>query len=336
MYKHQINKINDIISKTGRAIISIGCSFVQGKGAIDMEILENYNCVYQGLGQALGIKISEDEKNNLLKNYKDIKIIHDELNFIDMEYKNSFTNILCSKYFENQYAPINLGISGCGNRASIKELYFYPEIKWNLLKEIIVIYCPSGLERFDFVNDSWDDHAKWVCMWPNPDSVEKPRRDLWLGYKQAIYSQKFEVLEQISHVQELISWCSLHNARLIITPAFDTRYNKNYFKESLSQNIIRDREGNLKSIGKNRSIFNSDIEKYLDLFPWNNIFYPNGYPTFVDYVLSFENSSNNELQHFWNYNGKGSPNKWITPCAHPSAKGHDKFAELLYEYITLN
>jgi hypothetical protein len=203
----------------------------------------------------------------------------------------------------------------------------------DLLKEIIVIYCPSGLERFDFVNDIWSDHARWVCMWPSPDSVEKPRQDLWLGYKEAIYSQKFEVLEQISHVQELINWCSLKNARLIVTPAFDTRYNKTYFTESLKQNIKRDREGKLEYVDKN-SISSRSIQQYVDLFPWNNMFYPAGFSTFVDYVLSFENDININHSHFWSYNGIGSPNKWITPCAHPSAKGHDKFAEVLYNYIT--
>lgn len=334
MYKHQIAKINKIISKTGKAIVSIGCSFVQGKGAINMEILENYDCVYQGLGQALDIRISAVEQQKLLKEYTDIKLTHNKLNFIDMEYKNSFTNVLCSKYFNDQYAPINLGISGCGNRASIKELYFYPEIHWDLLTEIIVIYCPSGLERFDFVNDAWDEHARWVCMWPNPDSVEHPRKDLWLGYNKAIYSEKFEVLEQISHVQELMSWCNSRNARLIITPAFDTRYNKTYFKESLNRSMVRNREGELQLAKKN--LVNFDVEKYLSLFPWDTMMYPEGYSTFVDYVISFEEESKNKFTHFWGYHEIGSPNKWITPCAHPSAKGHDAFAKVLYNYITKN
>ena len=36
-----------------------------------------------------------------------------------------------NKYFAGKsHTPINLGIRGCGNRASIKELYMYPELDY--------------------------------------------------------------------------------------------------------------------------------------------------------------------------------------------------------------
>ena len=81
-----------------------------------------------------------------------------KLDFTFMEYDNAFVNVLCNKYLQGSYTPINFGLRGCGNRATIKELYFYPEIDWHLIDEIIVIYCPSGVERFDFINDTYTDH----------------------------------------------------------------------------------------------------------------------------------------------------------------------------------
>ena len=61
------------------------------------------------------------------------------------------------------------------------------------------------------------------------------------------------------------------------------------------------------------------------------MFYPDGEKTFADAVTAKENIKDD---HFFNYLGTGSPNGWITACAHPSAKGHDYFAQLLYNHIT--
>lgn len=344
MYRRQIENINKIIDKTGKAIIGLGCSFVQGQGAFDEEIVNRYGTIFTELGNPLEIgNMTDNEKNKLLKEFPTLELGHDKKILPTfMEYKNAFTNVLAEKYFEGEYAPINLGIRGCGNRATIKELYFYPEINWHKLKEIIVIYCPSGPERFDFANDQYHDHGHWICMWPNDDGKTGPRQQLWLGYKNGLYSEKFEVLEQIAHVQELLLWCKHHNAKLIITPGFDGRYTREYFKNSIGMSISREMDGTRIK----KSFFNSlhnkfdnsndkEVEKLVNLFPWDNIFEPDGMSTFADMAIKQEypdhlKSSN---YHFWSFLGKGSPNNWITPCAHPSAKAHDYFAKLLHQHI---
>jgi hypothetical protein len=334
MYNKQIQEINKDLEKTGKAIIALGCSFVQGQGAFDDEMYENYKWNFPGMGSPLQIDLKPSEEAEVLSKYPTVisnKGHIPSLDFKFMEYKNAFVNVLCKKYFQGEYTPINLGIRGCGNRATIKELYFRPEIKWDLIKEIIVIYCPSGLERFDFVNDEWDEHFHWKAMWPHYENMEESgRKSLWEGYGKTLWSSKFEVIEQISHVQELITWCKMKDAKLIVTPGFDRRYTKDNFKQCLKTNITRDMNGTVK----NNRFFNKVNHDYLlDLFPWDNMFEPAGHKTFVDLVMAQEPNIDDITDHFFQFLGKGSPDKWITPCSHPAAKGHDLFAQYLFNHI---
>jgi hypothetical protein len=331
MYKKQIPEINAGIKRTKKAIISIGCSFVQGQGAVNPELYEDYDWTYEKLGVPLYLTLDPKKEKELIQKYPSVYKHNGKLDFRFMEFDNAFVNVLCNKYFNGEYTPINLGLSGCGNRGSIKELYFYPEINWHDVEEFIVIYCPSGPERFDFINDQWGDHGHWVCMWPHfQDKEDGPRKGLWRGYHDCLYSDKFEILEQIAHVQELMLWCKQHDAKLIITPGFDHRYDKDVFSKALNTQIARTMDGNL--IKDNNSFFqSSEVEKLVNLWPWENMFYPDGKKTFADTVTAKEGKKDD---HFFNYLGIGSPNGWVTACAHPSAKGHDYFAQLLYKHIT--
>jgi hypothetical protein len=337
MYKKQIAGINDSIRKTKKAIISIGCSFVQGQGAVNNELYTDYKWSFDGLGIPLYLTLPPDEETALMKKYPSVIKKDGTLNFRFMEYENAFVNVLCKKYFNGEYTPINLGLAGCGNRGSIKELYFYPQINWHEVEEFIVVYCPSGPERFDFINDQWNDHGHWVAMWPHyKDQADGPRKSLWQGYNDCLHSDKFEVLEQIAHIQELMLWCKHHgNARLIITPGFDHRYDKDHFIKSLDTKIAREMNGTLIKENK-MSFFNniSEVEEIVNMWPWDSMFKPAGQPTFADCVVAREKKQWGKTNHFFNYLGTGSPEGWITACAHPSAKGHDYFAELLYKEIT--
>jgi len=340
MYKKQIPEINASIKKTRKAIISLGCSFVQGQGAVDDELYTDYKWEFVQLGTPLQLNVSKEETEKLLKKYPELSLKPDgKIDWTFMEYKNAFVEVLCKKYFNGEYTPINLGMRGNGNRGTIKELYFYPEVDWDNLDEIIVIYCPSGPERFDFVNDCWHDHARWRCMWPNYKDMEpSPRKLLWEGYAKDLHSEKMVVLEQIAHVQELMNWCKVKNAKLIITPGFDQRYTKEYFKESLMLNIHRDIHGVMDTnASKDPASLDRSVLNYIDLFPWDNVYLPKGYPTFVDLCLFQESGLKKDVHyHFFQYLGTGSPDGWITSCAHPSSKGHDLFAKHLHEHITTN
>lgn len=339
MYNEQIKNLSIRLKKSKKAIVAIGCSFVQGQGAVNDELYLKYKWDYNGNGEPLVINTTKEDRREIINTYRNVKLgPNNALDFTAMEYNNSFVEVLCNKYFRAAYTPINFGLRGCGNRASIKELYFHPEFEWDTLEEIIVIYSPSGLERFDFINDTYIDHFRWKSMWPSTNNFPKtsPRQMLWEGYARHVYSEKFAIVEQISHVQELVMWCKLHNAKLIITPGFDRRYDKDYFKKFLASTISREMDsGDFKS--EDCPIFNGKdqqrmVDRHLPLFPWDNIFKPLGHDTFADLSMSMEQIKD-KTDHFFQFLGKGSPNMWITPCAHPSAKAHDLFAKVLFNFI---
>ena len=339
MYKSQIIEINESLKKTRKAIISIGCSFVEGQGAVDDDLYRDYNWIYSEAGAPLKIDASLKERRKLVKTRPNIRMNLDtSLDVTMMEYENAFVSVLCKKYFQGSYTPINLGLRGCGNRASIKELYMHPNITWDIIDEIIVLYVASGIERFDFINDECIEHFNWKCMWPfYKDMGDSPRKILWEGYSKNLYSDKFAVLEQISHVQELMSWCANKKAKLIITPGFDKRYDREFFERCLASEV-RGRNTDSTEITLVKPLFGSQQDKsyLLDLFPWNNMFEPDGYKTFADLALSKEDKVEDNNDHYFQFLGKGSPDRWITPCSHPSQKAHDLFAKHLYTHIINN
>lgn len=335
MYSRQYEFINTDLRRTRAAVIGMGCSFVEGQGAFDDEMYEMYHFEVKRVGRPAALDISVEELRRISIQYD---IPFDEqtqnVNWTVMEYRNAFVNVLCSKYLFHEYTPINLGLRGHGNRATIKEVYAHPAIDWHLIDKLIVVWMPSGLERFDFVSDMWFDAAHWACLWPQPENVpvNKPRYNMWKGYKEAIWSDKSEVLEQIMNACELQTWCQAHNADLIITPAFDTRYTREYFLSALRKNYHRtcdwERQENPYIPEWHNENFRA--EHLIDSFPWNNFFRPQDFLTFSDFTLQQEGICGNNI---WEWLGIGTPKRWMTPCCHPSAKAHDLYAKLLSEYL---
>jgi len=345
MYFDQVKEINRSLKKTGKAIISLGCSFVEGQGAIDQELYNNYEWTMQRTGVPMQPVLSKKQSIQLKRKYPELESDGKNINFTFMEYKNAFVNVLCKKYFKNEYTPINMGIRGRGNRASIKNLYLWPDIRWDLAKEIIVLYVPSGKERFDFVNDEFNEHNLFSTAWPHwKDQHAGARKNLWKGYSEAVYSDKSSVLEQILNVMDLQNWCKVNNAKLVITPGFDRTYTKESFNMSLKDYIERNTDQNIVAIKTRDSGPESEellkfnrheghletLEKIVDQWPWDNMFYPQDCQTFMDLCLKQEGIVN---KGFWDYNGVGTPGNWVTVCCHPSAKAHDLFAKELYEHI---
>lgn len=340
MFKSQIAQINKDIKRTKRAIIALGCSFVQGSGAFSEDIYKNYKWKPLVTGEHIQWELSKSDQQQLISQYPEINIQigTDQPNLSLHQYNNAFVNVLAKKYFNGDYAAINLGIAGCGNRATIKELHYYPDILWDEIEEHIVIFCPSGMERMDFISDEYHDpnsHNRWKAMWPRELDEISSRADLWRGYANHIHSRKFQVLEQIAIIQELLLWCKYKKARLIITPAFSTAYDKDLFKDDLLTHITRNHTGDITNHSR---IFVQDfsVDDMLDMWPWANMFKPDGCPSFADLTVKQEFGKEWETKHFYSYVGLGSPEGWITPCAHPSAKAHDVFAQQLYKHITEN
>lgn len=335
IYNRQLPQINESIRKTKRAILGLGCSFVQGFGALDSSIYETYKWKMNPPGgSVIRWVLNQAEQQQLVADFPDISISDassSAINFSMHENARAFTNVLATKYFEGKYTPLNFGRSGFGNRAAIKDLHFYPAINWDELEELIVIYAPTAPERLDLISDV--SHAinqphRWTCVWPNPSAVS--RKELSTGYKHTISSSKFETLEQLVHVQDLLTWCKLKKAKLIIVPAFSELYTRDQFIASLLTDFKRDAGGHIVDIKYNPNNMESAIAT-TDLWPWENMFYPSNHTNWASSIIAHENPL--DKTYFFNYLGVGSPGKWITPCAHPSAKAHDLLAQQLFEHI---
>lgn len=342
MFSVQIDQINKDIKRTKRAIIALGCSFVQGAGAFNEDIYKNYKWDPSQTGsEYINWHLTDDDQQCLISQYPEININpgSTQPNLSLHQSNNAFVNVLCKKYFDGDYAAINLGISGSGNRATIKELHYYPEILWDEIEEHIVIFCPSGPERIDFINDQTHDpnsHHRWKTMWPRELDEPTFRSDLWRGYKNHLYSNKFQTLEQIAIIQELLLWCKYKKAQLIITPAFTAGYTKNIFIDTLSRPVNRTPSGDFIDYNNSPPLLDKDINTMINMWPWENMFLPDGCPSFADLTVKQEFGSLWKNKHFYSFRGPGSPEGWITPCAHPSARAHDTFAQHLYNHITEN
>ena len=339
MYDKQIIEINKDLKRTRKAIISLGCSFVEGQGAVDQDIYDNCDWSMLKTGVPMEPVLTKDEQSKLLEKHPELSLLDNgSINWTFMEYKNAFVNVLCKKYFNAEYTPINFGLRGKGNRASIKSLYFHPQLDWHDIDELIVIYTPSGPERFDFLSDEFSERGKFHCMWPwYEDQPDGPRKTLWKGYGTALHSEKSSMLEQVSNVIELENWCKLKNAKLIITPGFDrtyTQYNfknliRNYVERNEHQSIVKHVEY-MKDINTFDPSKAEMLDAIVDQWPWDKMFKPQGCDTFMDLCLKQEGLAGTG---YWDYNGKGTPEHWVTVCCHPSAKGHDLFAQELYNFI---
>lgn len=332
-------EINESLEQTRKAVIGIGCSFVAGMGAWPTAIFSEFDVTVdesKGNRCVLKSKLQEEQVSKLYN----LKRRFGAVDYSLMERDNAFTHILANKYLQGTHTPINLGMSGNGNRSSLSNLYLHPNIDWDKIEGGIIVYCPSGKERFDFANDEGIDHGfNFITMWPNrqdnKEGKEYNRDDLAGGYGAAIYSDKFTTIEQITYAQMIVQFAKLHNMQLIVIPGFDERYSREAFKESLYQKIQRDSKG--RRIYSDIEVNNNRMSQLLDIFPWDNMFKPQGVDTFIDLCLKQEGlPPTKNASYFFDYLHKGSPNWWVSPCAHPSAKGHDLLAAELFNHITEN
>jgi hypothetical protein len=73
---------------------------------------------------------------------------------------------------------------------------------------------------------------------------------------------------------------------------------------------------------------------------WDNYLRPGGYPCVADMLCHLENRDDligvESSAKYYDYaysSKKMSKGGYITPCAHPSIKGHTEIAKTMYEFI---
>lgn len=302
MHHTQKNRIK--IDHNSKILIGLGDSFTQGEGACDVAIWEKYNWDIK--------KMSEKEPR--------IEINKSNLN-------NSWVHQLCKNHLTD-YIPVNMGMTGRGNRGAVKELYLHPDLHLEIAKEKIVIFMLTGYERFDFVHKNFFEHVHFQTMWPNVGSpVEESV--LWDAYHKFIWSDRSAIIELLLSIAELKNWCKVNNATMVIVSAFRPEYDRKYFYKKLRGNYLD---------------YLNESEEYingiLDIIDWDNFFRPNGFKCVTDFLLHLEGredlcmeESAAKYYDFGSSLDKLSPNGYITKCSHPSYLGHKEIANVLYEHL---
>ena len=156
------------------------------------------------------------------------------------------------------YTPINLGQTGRGNRSAAKELYMNGI---DQISEKIVVFCLSGMSRFDFVVKG-DQFAVNHFMPIFPDmSGDK----LWQGYAEVGNSSQQEVVDCLLNIVEVQNWCVVNNAKLLLVSAFYLQLNEKYMREQ---------------------IMPSSKKHLADIVDWGLFFRPRGTRPIVELLLS--------------------------------------------------
>jgi hypothetical protein len=293
MLSNNILDIRNDILRTKKAIVALGCSFVQG---------------------------SELSDNHTIKNH------------------STFLNVLCKEHLGNVYTPINFGQGGAGNFSAISRLFLY-DIPWKKLDEIIVVFMPTGMQRYDIIRDenTYGIGTEFKTIWPY--TVFEDPTNGWeyinKGYEESCYSKKFEVLNTILSFQFLNSWVAEHSARLVVFPAFSKEYTKEYFLKNLSVDIHRNKNMQIESTAYGRKN-HYDYRFLINQVPWNKFITIQDKSTFYDLCFSQDINYDKRLTMQKVIDGQlMNNNDWIMPKGHPSANGHRLLAEELSKILSL-
>jgi hypothetical protein len=287
------------ITEDSKLLIGMGDSFCAGRGACSIEIWEKYGWDMERMYGEGGAEVEESN------------------------YANSWVNQLCKNHMPD-WTPLNLGMSGKGNRYAIKELMVNPLLGIEKSKEKIVVFAVSGFERFDLAKDLVGEEH-FTTQWPVYGGYKEKKlgySELTLENGDSLYSEKFVISEFILNIIELMNWCKLHNAKLLLMSAFTPEFNKNHFIDVLSPNVT-------SVLGQMK------LDELIWSVPWERIIRPLGFSCITDMLMHLE-GWDKDLPGYGFRNMKIDtigPNGYMTKCQHPSEKGHKLLAEIIYEHI---
>ncbi len=288
------------INSDSKLLIGIGDSFCAGSG-------------------------SESYKTWERNNWDIEKIRYDEVGRKEA-YENSFVNQICKKHLTD-YIPINLGVSGKGNKFAVRELLLNPTLNLEVAKEKIVIFVVSGFDRFDVANDiveinGTSSHS--TTLWPTYNHVKDKTgySELTTIHNESIYCEKFVVSELIIDFLTLINWCSLHNAKLLFISGFTPELNMEHFLKWLVRDLNMDFDTTLSS-------------KLVSKIPWHRQIKPMGFDCITSMLLHLENRD--DLIPYYGFRNfkpeKITKYGYMSKCQHPTKKGHELLCDLIYDEI---
>lgn len=373
-----VSVINRRLRENPKAVVSLGCSFVQGQAAWDQEALDILRPHGGGAVSDFNYSYKEHDLKDLLDFAEHFKLsmrVRDqntqnrynqcsgqyEVVTGELETKNAFVN----KFAEHAgYVPINLGNLGNGNMSCISRLSTYP-IDWHLCEEIIVIWCYTDLNRYDLVNDGCIDFENigndYKTLWPQYNNYDPDREKFHQGkdwhntqyyLTLTAWSEAYSYLNFVTAGTQLKTWCQAHNAKLITLSAFAEVTKEQIENEFLHKQVFRDSNHNMVGEG-NLDLYeerHNANQNSINLFPWESIYMPQGETSFFKLALAQELKYEDFDDYCKNKMGKtaqdvdmhdivhygGTPNDWIFPCGHPSAKAHELLATDLFNHYKSN
>jgi hypothetical protein len=283
------------ITEDTKLLIGIGDSFCAGRGACSVEIWEKYGWDMELM---YGEGSDEVEKSSA---------------------ENSWVNQLCKNHMTD-WTPLNLGMAGKGNRYAIKELMINKILGIEKAKEKIVVFTVSGFDRLDFANDLIND--QFTTLWPFYEGDKNGYGVLTSDSGEELYSERFVMSEFIFNIIELMNWCELNNAKLLLISGFTPELNRKHFIDIFSPLVT-------SSIGQMK------LDELISSVPWHRIIRPMGFSCITDLLLHLDGLD----KYIPNYGFRSlkldtmGPNGYFTKCGHPSEKGHKLLAEIIYKHI---
>lgn len=275
---------------TNKSIIGLGCSWTQGEGGYPRHIWKQYK-----------------GRVNLP--------MHKSYHLIPYEHENSWVNVLSRDHF-TEFASVNLGQRGIGNRGAAKSLYL-TNLCWNDIKHGIVVFMLSGFERFDFFRQDWNStinagehpnkpvgHYNFQTVWPHLDNSK-----LWKIYAREVYSDAGAAAEVLSSILEVQNFCRANNFDLIIANAFDSR-GKDFIFEHCG--------------------------KLANQIDWDSYIHDSrNYKSFAELLVEQDNwlPDHKKADYFSQYQNLAQPLTYLTNCVHPTIEGHKLIAKELAEFI---
>lgn len=327
--------INDSLQQTRKLLITLGCSYTTGVGAVDQDILDRYPVVYSNGEVDLNL-LDNATKKEFLDTYENLGTRPDgKLSWINMEHDNCYGNVLAQRYLQDSYTFVNFGRQAGGNYGPIARLFLY-DIDYSIAEKIVVIFMPTSMARLEFLEDI-AEHRQAVggdtkTFWPGPNVISFSQgsvaRQFCGAYLDLIHSDRYEIEKTLIEFQILQQWCKVNNAELIVFPAFNKIYNKKHFYKTIQTRIDRDKD---HARLKEHQIISADAEQRVNKIDWTKFVTPQGCTNFYELCLKQEPAEFRRQEIDLTDLQPISPNKFVLPCGHPSAKGHQLMAEEFYK-----
>lgn len=222
------------------------------------------------------------------------------------EYENSWVNVLCKKHLP-EYEPVNLGVRGIGNRAAVKQLYLTEDVNWEEDEGIIILFL-AGIERLGVFNNQPHEHYRYTHAWPVDHD---PPILFWQAYQKELHGYPMICMETITAILEAQVFAERYGFKFF----FANAYNPDHLP----------------------TFFQTHVDKFADLVKWENYMNTEKFFNFIEHLVALDDIIPKDKQGntaYWShYPQLPWPATYLTNCIHPTIKGYEVIADLMFNFI---